>query len=67
MERRPFRYIYESAPGHPRADKGGRVYQHILVAEKVLGKYLPEGAEVHHVDGNGKDNRNDNLVIAKEG
>lgn len=41
-------------------------YLHIAVAEKALGKKLPKGAEVHHVNGNPADNRNANLVICQD-
>lgn len=44
----------------------GRPYQHVRIAESVLGKRLPVGAEVHHVNGNGRDNRNQNLVICQD-
>lgn len=33
---------------HPRALPNGYVYEHILRAEKALGKLLPRGAQVHH-------------------
>ncbi len=48
------------------ADIEGYVLQHRLIAEKILGKPLPEGAEVHHVDGNGQNNEHTNLVICQD-
>lgn len=43
--------------------KAKYVTEHVLIAEKVLGKRLPDGAVVHHANGNPSDNRNSNLVI----
>lgn len=59
-------YLTIKSPSHPRAYRGGYILEHIAVAEKALGHYLPEGAEVHHVNENGKDNRNNNLVICHD-
>lgn len=56
-------YVEVYAPEHLRANRGGRVQEHILVAEKALGKPLPLTAVVHHVDGSGVHNSNGNLVV----
>jgi hypothetical protein len=40
--------------------------EHVLVAERVLGKPLPPRAVVHHVDGNGRHNVARNLVICED-
>jgi hypothetical protein len=52
--------------GHPSADGQGHVYEHVLVAERALGKLLPASAHVHHVDDDGLNNANRNLVICQD-
>ena len=42
---------------------GAVKYEHIYIAELALGKPLPIGAQVHHVDTNRLNNAPDNLVI----
>lgn len=58
-------YLMTSRPEHPRA-KNGCVYDHVLIAEQALGRYLPEGVEVHHVDENERNNTKTNLVICQD-
>ncbi len=58
-------YWVTATPGHPRAYKDDYVLDHILIAEKALGHYLPEGTAVHHINEIKTDNRNDNLVICQ--
>ena len=50
-----------------RVEGGRRVAAHILVAEAALGRRLPAGAQVHHVNGQRDDNRGENLVICPDG
>jgi len=59
-------YLVTRDVGNPRAQRN-HVGIHIVVAERALGHYLPAKAEVHHVDGNKHNNRNDNLVICENG
>jgi hypothetical protein len=40
--------------------------EHRIIAEKALGKALPEKARIHHIDGNGLNNLNNNLVICPD-
>lgn len=42
---------------------GRPVLRHVLVAERALGKRLPKGAQVHHVDFDRSNDSNNNLVI----
>ncbi len=62
----PRGYVSLYRPAHPRAMGNGRVYEHVEMAERVLGRYLPDGAVVHHVNEKKGDNRNDNLVICQD-
>ncbi len=47
-------YVMARVPGHPRTRTGSPyVFEHILVAEEILGRYLFEGESVHHLNGRG--------------
>lgn len=56
-------YIYVHIPGHPRSNSWGYVAEHILKVEKVLGKYLDNKFQIHHLNGKRDDNENKNLVV----
>ncbi len=57
------KYIRVWCPKHPRASKNGYVYEHILIAEKALGRYIDAKHPIHHA---GKDRLdNTKLVICE--
>ena len=56
-------YRCERLAEHPRAHSNGSVYEHILIAERGLGRFLFDGEVVHHKDGDKKNNDPQNLVV----
>ena len=56
-------YILVYQPDHPYADSHGRVREHRLVAESVLGRYLLPAEVVHHKDDDPSNNDPENLQV----
>ena len=53
--------------GAYKYDMRGGVYEHVLVVVRArCGKPLPPKAIVHHVNGDGRDNRASNLVVCND-
>lgn len=50
---------------HPRAGRSGQVYEHILVAEKKIGRSINKNERVHHINCIKNDNRSENLFVCE--
>lgn len=44
-------------------EDGKMIPLHVLIVEEVLGRRLPSKAVIHHFDGNGHNNANNNLIV----
>ena len=53
-------------PQHPFATKKGYVYEHRLIMEKNINRYLNPEEMIHHLNGTRDDNRIENLIIIKQ-
>jgi len=57
-------YVLIYKPEHPYANKKGYVFEHRLVAEETLGRFLKPGEQVHHDPNKPKwDNTPENLKV----
>lgn len=60
-------YILIYMPTHPRSFSSGSfkgyLYEHILVAEELMGRPLISGEVVHHLDKNRTNNSPENLLV----
>lgn len=53
-------------PDHPRAMANGYVFNHILIAERAMGKYISKKIEVHHVNNDKTNDSPNNLVVCND-
>src|ERR1051326_7109792 len=58
---RGYRMLYR--PGHPNAERSGRIAEHRLVMSEMLGRALRPGESVRHKNRNRSDNRPENLEL----
>lgn len=61
----PNPYVRRYAPDHPRGKRTQYVFEHILVMEQIVGRYLLPHERVHHRNGRRDDNRPENLELWK--
>lgn len=56
-------YLQILKPNHPYSNKKGYVYEHRLVMEEYIGRYLDPKEIVHHKDKNRLNNKIENLQL----
>lgn len=56
-------YIIIHSPNHPFKNKNNYVYEHRLMMEKKLDRYLTTNEQIHHIDGDKQNNNINNLRL----
>jgi len=56
-------YVAIYSPNHPNKSVRNSVFEHRLVMEKHIGRYLKKAEVVHHIDRNRSNNKLSNLML----
>lgn len=62
----PRGYVYVTDHDNSHANDRGFVLEHVKVVTDILGKPLPKGAEIHHIDEDRSNNSPSNLVVCQD-
>ena len=58
-------YVLIYNPDHPYSEGTGHIYEHRLVMEAHIGRYLTKEEVIHHIDGDKENNKIENLMLFK--
>ena len=63
----PQGYVLIMKKGYESSDCMGYIFEHRYIAEQVMGRYLNKNEVVHHINGDKKDNKIENLKVMTNG